>query len=53
MSEARRVGSSEAPMSAGRDVGWIVCQAMRRVSAMDVGERWVTYVQQGPTGGGV
>jgi len=26
MSEARRVGSSEAPRNSGRDVGWIVCQ---------------------------
>jgi len=25
MSEARSVGSSEAPKSAGRDVGWIDC----------------------------
>jgi hypothetical protein len=25
-SEARRAGSSEAPKSAGRDVGWIDCQ---------------------------
>jgi len=26
MNEAKRAGSSEAPKSAGRDVGWIVCQ---------------------------
>lgn len=26
-SEARRAGSSEAPKSAGKDVGWIDCQS--------------------------
>jgi hypothetical protein len=32
MSEARRVGSRDAPKSAGRDIGWIDCRQMERVS---------------------
>jgi hypothetical protein len=32
MSEARRAGSREAPKSTGRDIGWIGCRQMVRVS---------------------
>ena len=33
MSEARRAGSRDAPKSAGKDIGWIDCRQMVRVSS--------------------
>jgi hypothetical protein len=54
MSEARSMGSSEAPKSAGREVGWTVCQSDVAKSqhieteggerVMGLGWWWVTYV---------
>ena len=37
----------------GRGVGRLPAMRCEGVSALDTGERWVTYVQQDPTGGGI